>query len=119
MSSPPRGDNDHPSHDHGRKGCGSEGNTQVTPIDKKPPGLIDSLFSALELFALVLWILSEKLHTDWALHATLLSLAAGSFLCGAVHVVNKVARCPARAWAVGGLLCAFVAILIFWTSSPE
>src|ERR1043166_6215077 len=97
----------------------SRGDKNEPPVDNKLRGLIDSLFGALELCALVLWILSEKLHSSWILHATLLSLAAGSFLCGAVYVINKVARCPLRAWTVGGLLCMLVAFLIFWRSRPD
>lgn len=108
---------DNPTNENG----GNQRDNEVNSGDDNAvhPTLFDSAFAALELLALVFWILSEKLQKSWIIHSSLLSLAVTLFVLGAANVVLKLSKRPLVVWSIAAIISALCSLLVFESSIPE
>lgn len=81
----------------------------------------DGIFAALELLALVFWMLSELFHSGghWMAHATLLSLAGSCFLLGAAQAICKITNLSLMVWVSATLISVIFSVIVFAYSRPS
>src|ERR1019366_2422228 len=111
-----------------------EGKSKCNPGQKRPADkrhrnqstkVIVAIFGALELFALVFWMLSvDVFHNDktWVLHALFLSMAGSCFLCGGSHLISAVCKRRKQrlwVWGLSALICTVFFCIVFRAARPE
>lgn len=113
---------EHSRGDQRSNQCGADdSDSEVSPRsnDGSAPKVFDGIFAALELLALVFWILSETLHKNWILHSALLSLALSLFVVGAVHALGNLWKRRLIVWSIASVVIATCCFLVFATAKPE
>src|ERR1039458_9695951 len=94
-------------------------NNATTP--KASIAQIATITGILEIFALVLWMLSElcKDKDQNNLQAILLWLAMAFFLAGAAHVAHKIIGKVKAVWTVYGAVCICLGFVVFHYTRPS